>query len=61
MLDWLVSLIMMSNLIDVDGVIILYKNLPLMFKNVWSLLNDKIDVPESHILHLWLTGQQGGE
>ena len=34
---------------------------PLMFKNVWSVLNDKIDVPESHILHLWLTGQQGGE
>ena len=32
-----------------------------MLKNVWFLLNDQVDVPESHILHLCLTGQQGDQ
>jgi hypothetical protein len=48
--------------LDVDGVVVLdKKHLHLLLKNIRSLLNDEVDIPESDVLHLRLTGQEGDQ
>ena len=46
--------------LDVDWVVVLHEeDFHLVLEDVRPLLNDEIDVPESHVLHLRLRGQEG--
>ena len=48
--------------LDVDRVVILHEeDLHFVFENVRPLLDDEIDVPESHVLDLRLRGEKGDQ
>ena len=45
--------------LDVDRVVILHEeNLHLVLEDVRPLLNDEIDIPQSHVLNLQLVGEK---
>ena len=48
--------------LDVDRVVILHEeNLHLVLEDVRPLLNDQIDVPQSHVLNLRLGGEKSDQ
>ena len=48
--------------LDVDRVVVLHEeNFHLVFEDVRPLLNDEIDVPQSHVLNLRLRGEKSDQ
>ena len=45
-------------LLNLDRVVLHEENFHLMFEDVRPLLNDEIDIPQSHVLNLQLVGEK---